>query len=217
MDRKELNKLIEGVKNFSLSESDLEIFYSNLLHTVPIIQNRFRKHYNKNIIYSAIEQLQKGLMNEYYFSLWCDVYFEIIQHYNKPKNVSNFECYVVQYNICELLFMLSYWTPTEHKRLKKIKQMLELYDELYHNIENLKIIQKSIITITNDNNSITLAINDKQKTCYLLCNLQDDEIAQESKAKIERLRDKAKKLEEKGYVLKTDQMLVELRYKGLKR
>lgn len=214
MDRKELNKLIEKVKDFSIDTEDLLKLHFYFVEESPKIFNRFRKHFCKDIIFAAIDRLQKGLISNPDFYLWCDVYRHIIQHNSQPKNVSVFESTVIYWSVDELLKNLSHRHVHERKKIANIKKMLNLHDELYQNLDDLEITGQAIKTIHNDKDNTIFAVNHKQKVCYILSNYDYEEMTEESKAKVDHLQDKAKNLEKKGYIIKTNQLLLDMRYKG---
>ncbi|MBQ2713818.1 MAG: hypothetical protein IJF22_02470, partial [Clostridia bacterium] len=161
MDRKKLNQMIKDLKKFKLSKDELCQLSFYMMEENPIILNRFKRHYNLELILSAINQFEQHLIDNEYFESWCSVYSDIIYSYNQPQNSSNFE-YFLQVRIEELINFVS--NGVRKKSIfQKIKNLFKFYDEIYQNLNNLEVIEESVVTIVNDIEANYLAVNHKEK------------------------------------------------------
>ena len=202
MDRKKLNQMIKDSKKFKLSKDELCQLSFYMMEENPIIPNRFKRHYNLELILSAINQFEQHLIDNEYFESWCSVYSDIIYSYNQPQNSSNFE-YFLQVRIEELINFVS--NGVRKKNIfERIKNLFKFYDEIYQNSNNLEVIEESVVTIVNDIEANYLAVNHKEKICYIFFCADECEVAEESKSVFKQFKSKIKKLEEKDYTRKID-------------
>lgn len=191
-----MNCTLEELEKFNMDIDNIEYDYDN----------SFQKYYDVNLILSAVEKYQNGVISDRFLAYWANAYNWIIMASEwKNENTFAFKQYI-QSEISEMLDSLSFFDEIEKEyyNLKSFKRDFIFLDDVYNHLDDYDVYFRPLTgEYFYDHDVNIVAVNRKTKKFikfnYAVLKHEDSNINAEE-LDIHKMTKMVKELKSQGYV-----------------